>query len=214
MSRSRWFALLVGGLRVAGGLLPSVLCCGCLYAIVFAPAQEMAVFCNSYQSAGAREDLRSARGAAECAGSHAPDRPLAGEGRALGFGVSSSPTADRVILPTFDLDIPAGQTIALVGSTRVQASRPWRSSSRGSTIPSDGIVSLDGIDLRRLHPKDLRRAIVMVTQEAYLFSGSVADNIALGKPVLRRRRFARCRTGAVGAHEFIQSLPNGYDTTT
>ena len=43
-------------------------------------------------------------------------------------------------------------------------------------------MTLDGVDLRQLHPKDLRRAIVMVTQEAYLFSGSVADNIALGKP--------------------------------
>lgn len=48
--------------------------------------------------------------------------------------------------------------------------------------PSEGRVTLDGVDLRSLHPKDLRRAIVMVTQEAYLFSGTVADNIALGKP--------------------------------
>ncbi|HAM13214.1 MAG TPA: ABC transporter, partial [Microbacterium sp.] len=48
--------------------------------------------------------------------------------------------------------------------------------------PTRGAITLDGVDLRSLHPKDLRRAIVMVTQEAYLFSGTVADNIALGKP--------------------------------
>jgi ATP-binding cassette subfamily B protein len=77
--------------------------------------------------------------------------------------------------------------------------------------PSEGAVTLDGVDLRDLHPKDLRRAIVMVTQEAYLFSGSVADNIALGKPDATREEIVRAAE-AVGAHEFIEGLPNGYDT--
>jgi ATP-binding cassette subfamily B protein len=90
-----------------------------------------------------------------CAGSHAPDRPLAGEGGRLGFeGVEFAYAADRVILPTFDLDIPAGQTIALVGSTGAGKSTLAKLISRFYD-PSDGIVSLDGIDLRRLHPKDL-----------------------------------------------------------
>ncbi len=62
-----------------------------------------------------------------------------------------------------------------------------------------------------MHPKDLRRAIVMVTQEAYLFSGSVADNIALGKPEATRDEVVEAAK-AVGAHEFITGLPNGYDT--
>jgi ATP-binding cassette subfamily B protein len=63
--------------------------------------------------------------------------------------------------------------------------------------PSQGQVTLDGVDLRALHPKDLRRAIVMVTQEAYLFSGTVADNIALGKPdaTLDEIRPPRARSG-------------------
>jgi ATP-binding cassette subfamily B protein len=65
--------------------------------------------------------------------------------------------------------------------------------------------------LRRLHPKDLRRAIVMVTQEAYLFSGSVADNIALGKPEATPEEIVAAAR-AVGAHEFIEGLPDGYDT--
>ena len=77
--------------------------------------------------------------------------------------------------------------------------------------PSRGAVTLDGVDLRELHPKDLRRAIVMVTQEAYLFSGTVADNIALGKP---DASFEEIRAAArvVGADTFIERLPDGYDT--
>ena len=70
-------------------------------------------------------------------------------------------------------------------------------------------MKLDGIDLRSLHPKDLRRAIVMVTQEAYLFSGTVADNIALGKPDATLEEITAAAR-AVGAHEFISALPDGY----
>ena len=206
--------LLVGGLRVAGGgLAIGVLLAALLYTrSFFAPAQEMAMFYNSYQSATAA--LEKISGVLEEQPSVPdPTRPIdlwqaKGE---LGFeGVEFAYTADRVILPTFDLDIPAGQTIALVGSTGAGKSTLAKLISRFYD-PSDGIVSLDGIDLRRLHPKDLRRAIVMVTQEAYLFSGSVADNIALGKPDATREEI-RAAAQAVGAHEFIQSLPNGYDT--
>jgi ATP-binding cassette subfamily B protein len=77
--------------------------------------------------------------------------------------------------------------------------------------PSEGRVTLDDVDLRSLHPKDLRRAIVMVTQEAYLFSGTVADNIALGKPDASLDEI-RAAARAVGADEFISSLPDGYGT--
>jgi ATP-binding cassette subfamily B protein len=62
-----------------------------------------------------------------------------------------------------------------------------------------------------MHPKDLRRAIVMVTQEAYLFSGTVADNIALGNPSASHEQIVAAAK-AVGAHEFIEALPHGYDT--
>ncbi|MEO7146824.1 MAG: ATP-binding cassette domain-containing protein, partial [Terrimesophilobacter sp.] len=119
-------------------------------------------------------------------------------------------TADRVILPRFDLDIPAGQTIALVGSTGAGKSTLAKLISRFYD-PTSGALTLDGVDLRQLHPKDLRRAIVMVTQEAYLFSGSVADNIALGNPDATREQIEQAAR-AVGAHEFILGLPNGYDT--
>jgi len=117
---------------------------------------------------------------------------------------------DRVILPDFTLDIPAGQTIALVGSTGAGKSTLAKLISRFYD-PSSGSVRLDDVDLRDLHPNDLRRAIVMVTQEAYLFSGSVADNIALGKPDATREEIVDA-AAAVGADEFISGLPNGYDT--
>jgi ATP-binding cassette, subfamily B, bacterial len=77
--------------------------------------------------------------------------------------------------------------------------------------PSDGRITLDGVDLRAIAGNDLHRAIVMVTQEAYLFSGSVADNIALGKPGSSRSEIVAAAS-AVGADAFIRSLPNGYDT--
>ena len=77
--------------------------------------------------------------------------------------------------------------------------------------PTQGVISLDGVDLRDLHPKDLRRAIVMVTQEAYLFSGTVADNIALGKPDATMEEI-EAAARAVGADGFIQALPDGYAT--
>ena len=206
--------LLVDGLRVAGGgLAIGVLLGALLYTrSFFAPAQEMAMFYNSYQSATAA--LEKISGVLEEQPSVPdPTRPIdlwQAKGELRFEGVEFAYKADRVILPHFDLDIPAGQTIALVGSTGAGKSTLAKLISRFYD-PSDGVVSLDGIDLRRLHPKDLRRAIVMVTQEAYLFSGSVADNIALGKPDATPEEI-RAAAKAVGAHEFIQSLPNGYDT--
>jgi ATP-binding cassette subfamily B protein len=118
--------------------------------------------------------------------------------------------ADRVILPNVDLVMPAGQTIALVGSTGAGKSTLAKLMSRFYD-PTEGRVLLDGVDLRDLHPKDLRRAIVMVTQEAYLFSGTVADNIALGKPDATIDEISAAAR-AVGADAFITALPDGYDT--
>ena len=178
----------------------------------FGPAQELAMFYNSYQSAAAA--LEKISGVLEEKPSVPdPTRPIDLR-RALGEvnfdEVEFAYKADRVVLPEFTLNIPAGQTIALVGSTGAGKSTLAKLISRFYD-PSKGTVSLDGVDLRKLHPKDLRRAIVMVTQEAYLFSGTVADNIALGKPEATRDEIVRAAK-AVGAHEFIESLPNGYDT--
>jgi ABC-type multidrug transport system fused ATPase/permease subunit len=72
-------------------------------------------------------------------------------------------------------------------------------------------VLLDGVDLRSLADRDLRRAVSTVTQESFLFSGTVADNIAFGRPAASRQEIESA-AGAIGADEFILSLPGGYDT--
>ncbi len=187
--------LLVGGLRVAEGDLAI----GCaarrpaVHALLLRPGggdrDVLQLLPVGVGRAG--EDLRRARGAAERARPDA-DRSTSGRRRArwLSTTCEFAYKTDRVVLPTFDLDIPAGQTIALVGSTGAGKSTLAKLISRFYD-PTAGSVSLDGVDLRQLHPKDLRRAIVMVTQEAYLFSGTVADNIALGKPEATRERDRR-----------------------
>ncbi|MDH6237934.1 ABC transporter ATP-binding protein [Cryobacterium sp. CG_9.6] len=206
--------LLVGGFRVVDGSLAiGALLATLLYTRrFFDPMEEMAMFYNSYQSAAAA--LEKISGVLEeRPGVPDPISPIdlrEASGQVHFDGVTFAYKSDRVILPRFDLQIPAGQTIALVGSTGAGKSTLAKLMSRFYD-PSEGRVLLDGIDLRNLHPKDLRRAIVMVTQEAYLFSGSVADNIAIGKPDASPSEIAAAAQ-AVGAHDFIESLPNGYDT--
>ena len=136
-----------------------------------------------------------------------PDFSTIGQVSLFGsFGYNDS----AVVLPDLDLHIPAGQTIALVGTTGAGKSTLAKLVARFYD-PSFGTVSLDGIDLRELANADLRRAIVMVTQESYLFSGSVADNIGLGKPNATFDEVKQAAV-AVGAHDFIMRLPEGYDT--
>ena len=206
--------LLVGGFRVADGTLAiGALLAALLYSRqFFSPAQDMAMFYNSYQSAAAA--LEKISGVLEETPSVLdPTTPIdlwSAKGEMTFDSVSFAYRPDAVVLPKFELSIPAGQTIALVGSTGAVKTTLAKLMSRFYD-PTDGRVLLDGVDLRRLHPKDLRRAIVMVTQEAYLFSGTVADNIALGKPDADREEIIRAAK-AVGAHEFIESLPKGYDT--
>ena len=206
--------LLVGGLRVADGALEiGVLLALLLYTRqFFAPMQEMAMFYNSYQ--GAASALEKISGVLEEQPSVPdPTRPIdlwKARGRVRFDGVEFAYSAQKVVLPRFDLDIPAGQVVALVGSTGAGKSTLAKLMSRFYD-PTEGGVTLDGVDLRMLHPKDLRRAIVMVTQEAYLFSGTVADNIALGKPDATVEQIVAAAK-AVGAHKFIEALPNGYET--
>ncbi|MDQ0576276.1 ABC transporter ATP-binding protein [Agromyces albus] len=206
--------LVVGGFRVVEGELAiGLLLSALLYTKrFFDPIEDMAMFYNGYQSAASA--LEKISGVLEEEPSvPEPRHPVDlwnADGHVRFEAVEFAYTKDRVILPRFDLDVPAGQTIALVGSTGAGKSTLAKLLARFYD-PSDGVVELDGIDLRSLHPKDLRRAIVMVTQEAYLFSGSVADNIALGKPDATSDEIVRAAK-AVGAHEFIESLPNGYDT--
>ena len=203
-----------GGTRMASGDIGvGILLAAVLYVRnFFAPMQEIAMFLNSFQSATAA--LEKVSGVLDEVPT-VPDPIKAvdlweSKGHVRFDEVEFGYAQDRVILPDFSLDIPAGQTIALVGTTGAGKSTLAKLVSRFYD-PTAGAVTLDGVDLRDLHPKDLRRAIVMVTQEAYLFSGTVADNIALGKPDATMEEI-RAAARAVGADAFIDSLPDGYET--
>ena len=113
------------------------------------------------------------------------------------------------MLPGLDLTIPAGQTTALVGATGAGKTTIARLMARFYD-PGQGRVLLDGVDLRQLSESSLRREVILITQENFLFSGTIADNIALGQPGASRAEI-EAAAQAIGAHGFISSLPAGYD---
>ncbi len=206
--------LLVGGLRVLDdGLDVGVLVAAVLYARrFFQPLQQIGMFYNSFQSATAALEKLSALLAQEPSVPD-PQHPVAlrevrGDVRFRGveFGYGDGPG----VLPALDLHVPAGQSLALVGETGAGKSTVAKLLARFYDVRA-GAVLLDGVDVRDVAPVDLRRAVVMVTQEAYLFSGSVAANIALGRPGASRAQ-VEAAARAVGVHELVASLPDGYDT--
>ncbi|KQR02764.1 ABC transporter [Arthrobacter sp. Leaf141] len=206
--------LLFGGFRVLGGELAV----GVLLALIlstkrfFQPVDQMAMFYNSFQSAQAA--LEKVSGLLEEVPTvRPPKNPVAlknARGAVDFTGVEFRYGDGPVIVPTMDLHIPAGQTVALVGQTGAGKSTLAKLIARFYDV-SSGSLTLDGVDLRNLSTTDLRRNITMVTQEAFLFSGSVADNIALGRPEASREEIEDAAR-AVGAHDFILELPEGYDT--
>ena len=206
--------LLVGGFRVLEGDLGiGVLTAAILYARrFFDPMEEIAIFYNSYQSAASA--LEKISGVLE----EEPTVPEAenpiefkdAKGNVKFDGVKFQYSTGPIVLHPFDLDIPAGQTIALVGTTGAGKSTLAKLISRFYD-PSEGKVTIDGVDIKDISNRDLRREVVLVTQEAYLFSGSVAENIQLGRPEATVDEVIAAAK-AVGAHEFILSLPDGYDT--
>jgi ABC-type multidrug transport system fused ATPase/permease subunit len=210
-------ALFYGGHRVLDGAMQiGVLTSFLLYLRrFFDPMQDIAVFYNSFQSATAALEKLSGV-LEEQPGVVEPEHPTplpAARGeielRAVRFGYRGTGQRD-VVLPRLDVTVPAGQTVALVGATGAGKSTVARLLARFYD-PGSGQVLLDGTDLRELSERDLRRAVVMVTQENFLFSGSVADNIAFGRPGCSRAEI-EAAAAAIGAHDFIAALPDGYDT--
>ncbi|MFD2757056.1 ABC transporter ATP-binding protein [Gulosibacter faecalis] len=208
--------LVVGGLRVISGNLEV----GVLLALVlysrrfFQPIDMIANFYNVLQSAVSALEKISAL-LAEDPDIPEPEHPKqltasgGGEVRFEGASFRYSDDGPQVLHP-LDLEIPAGQTVALVGQTGAGKSTVAKLISRFYDV-TEGRVTLDGIDLRDLRDEDLRQAMVMVTQESYLFGGSIADNIAVGKPGATREEI-EAAAAAIGAHEFITRMPDGYDT--
>ena len=210
--------LAIGAVRVThGGLELGVLTAITLYLRRFYdPLDDMAMFANTYSSASASLEKISGL-LEETPDVDEPREPVTpppgdGRGRTVAFDrVSFRYTAATpIVLPELDLTIPAGQTVALVGPTGAGKSTIAKLVARFYD-PTTGAVTLDGVDLARIGDADLRREVVMVTQESFLFAGSVADNIGLGRPDAGRAEIQHAAE-AVGAHRFITALPDGYDT--
>ncbi|MFF9378787.1 ABC transporter ATP-binding protein [Streptomyces griseoluteus] len=211
--------VLWGAYRVASDTLAlGVLAAAVLYLRrLYDPIDRLGMFLNSYQSAAA--SLEKIAGLL----AQVPSVPEPAESRELPVLKSDFPGREVVfegvrfayrtggeVLPRFDLTLPAGQTVAVVGSTGAGKSTLAKLLARFYD-PTEGAVLLDGVDLRELALPELRRGVVMVTQEAFLFSGTVADNIAIGRPEATREEIEHAAK-AIGAHEFISALPDGYDT--
>jgi ATP-binding cassette subfamily B protein len=225
-----WGAYLVAGRDLELGVLAAFV----LYLRrLFDPIDQLAMFVNSYQSAAAA--LEKIAGLL----AHEPSVPEPVEavplpelsdtarsdnarsdtarsgteltGREIVFDrVGFSYRTGRQVLPEFSLRIPAGQSVAVVGATGAGKSTLAKLLARFYD-PTGGRVLLDGVDLRELATAELRKGVVMVTQESFLFSGTVADNIAVGRPGADREE-VEAAAKAIGAHGFISALPEGYDT--
>jgi ATP-binding cassette subfamily B protein len=114
------------------------------------------------------------------------------------------------VLHGIDLDVPPGTTVALVGHTGAGKSTIAKLIARFYD-PTGGRIQVDGTDLRDVTQESLRLQLGIVPQEGFLFAGTVADNIAFGRPGIAREEIVAAAT-AVGADEFIQRLEDGYDT--
>ncbi|MGY0233163.1 ABC transporter ATP-binding protein [Longispora urticae] len=206
--------LTYGGYRVLHGQADvGVLAAFLLYLRrFFQPMQELAQFYNSLQSAtAALEKLSGVLDEKPGVPDPAEPTPLPEAHGALRFSkVEFSYRPDRPVLHRLELDIPAGQTVAVVGATGAGKTTIAKLVSRFYD-PTSGTLTLDGVDMRQLGTEDLRRAVVMVTQENFLFTGSIADNIAFGKPDATRAEI-EAAAAAIGADAFIRNMPDGYDT--
>ena len=210
--------LLYGGLRVIDGdMKVGVLVTFLLYLQrFFDPLQDLSQFYNTFQSAAAALEkisgvLDEEPQVAEPADpATLPPRASGTSGRAVTFESVRFGYRRKTVLPGLDLSIPAGQTAALVGATGAGKTTIARLLARFYD-PVQGRILLDGVDLRQLSEQSLRAGIIMITQENFLFSGTIADNIELGKPGTSRAGL-QAAAAAIGADEFIAALPDGYDS--
>ena len=207
--------LMVGGFRV----LDNELQVGVLVALVlyarrfFQPIDEIANFYNTFQSAVAALEKISGL-LAEKPSVTDPESPVdlpEARGEIVFNNVSFRYQDDLPLaLQPTSLHVPAGQTVAIVGSTGAGKSTIAKLMARFYDV-TDGAITLDGVNLQDMDLETLTNHIVMVTQESYLFSGSVADNMAIGNPDATRQEI-RAAAEIIGADTFIDQLPDGFDT--
>jgi len=210
--------LLYGGLRVIDhqmqiGILVTFL----LYLQrFFDPLVDLSQFYSNFQSAGAAlEKISGVLDEAPSVPEPADPVALPGAANAARGGRTARFESVRfgyrqaVVLPGLSLTIPAGQTVAIVGATGAGKTTVARLLAR-MYDPDEGRVLLDGTDLRQLSERSLRHEIILITQENFLFDGSITENIALGKPSASREEIIAAAK-AIGADGFISALPDGYD---
>jgi ABC-type multidrug transport system fused ATPase/permease subunit len=184
---------------------------------------EHAIALPEIRGAIAFEDVSFAYGATGYAASDG-DRTGGGandgnlNGRGASDGIRTGGGADDGDTPTpvlaldrVSLQIPPGQTVALVGSTGAGKSTLAKLVARFYD-PQHGRVTIDGHDLRDVRERSLRSQLGIVPQESFLFSGTIRDNIAFGADEDAPEDVVETAARAVGAHEFIERLPDGYDT--
>ncbi|WP_433167276.1 ABC transporter ATP-binding protein [Kribbella sp. CA-247076] len=178
----------------------------------FEPLQDISQFYNTFLSASAALEKLSGvlNEKPDVPEPVKPARPGKSRGHLELRNVRFEYVDGVPVLPGLDLDVPAGQTLALVGTTGAGKTTIAKLVARFYD-PTSGHVLLDGTDLRDLTEDDLRERVVMVTQENFLFTGTVADNIRFGKPSATLDEVVEAAK-VIGAHDFIMALPDGYET--
>jgi ATP-binding cassette, subfamily B, bacterial len=210
--------LLYGGLRVIDHQMQiGVLVTFLLYLQrFFDPLVDLSQFYSNFQSAGAAlEKISGVLDEAPAVPEPADPVTLPAArdaehgGRTAVFESVRFGYRRSVVLPNLNLTIRAGQTVAIVGATGAGKTTIARLLAR-MYDPVEGRILLDGVDLRQLSERTLRHEVILITQENFLFDGSIADNIALGKPDASRAEIIAAAE-AIGAAAFISRLPDGYD---
>ena len=188
-------------------------------ATFFEPIQELSQLYTTYQQGMAALDkifdqLDTAPDMVDAPGAVDPGTLRGGiEMRDVWFsysGEGDEPSDGSWALSGIDLSVPPGQTLALVGSTGAGKSTIAKLVARFYD-PQRGSVSIDGHDLRELRQQALRRQLGIVPQEGFLFSGSVRENIAFGRPEASLEEIEEA-AATVGATDFIAALPQGIET--
>ncbi|XGU20864.1 ABC transporter ATP-binding protein [Rhodococcus sp. 3Y1] len=204
----------VGAHQIANGSTsPGVLIAFVLYGLLFGPIQQLSQVFDGYQQANVGlqriGDLLRTRSSIETADSEdliAISGRLDGAVHLDGVGFRYS-GADVDALSDFDLQIPPGTTVALVGRTGAGKSTVVKLLARFYD-PTSGSVDVDGTDIRNFHLSQYRRRLGVVPQEAHLFTGTVADNIAYGRPSASHAEIEEAAR-SVGALNSIADMRGG-----
>ncbi|MFD5829405.1 ABC transporter ATP-binding protein [Lentzea sp. NPDC060358] len=206
--------LAVGAHRVAtGSLTPGVLLAFLLYlGLFFSPIQQLSGVFDGYQQArvGLRRigDLLRTPSTVEPPASPVPVPPrLRGEVHLDDVSFTYK-GADQPALSGVTLHVPAGETVALVGETGAGKSTLVKLIARFYDATT-GTVSVDGVDVRAYDLSAYRQRLGVVPQEAHLFGGDLADNVAYGRPEATEQEIQQA-VAAVGALQMVATLPNGF----